>query len=88
MQILCVSQLDGIGGNTRTGLILERKDKDLTDLHQNLLKNDANRAWRRRRDLSSDNVMDLMTTSGCSRLKPALEDSTWRRRHDYNTTSS
>ncbi|GJZ39807.1 retrotransposon ORF1, partial [Tanacetum coccineum] len=81
-------QLDGIGGNTRTGLILERKDKDLTDLHQNLLKNDANRAWRRRRDLSSDNVMDLTTTSERSRLKPALEDSTWRRRHDYNTTSS
>ncbi|GJY32535.1 protein kinase-like domain, concanavalin A-like lectin/glucanase domain protein [Tanacetum coccineum] len=82
------NQLDGIGGNTRTGLILERKDKDLTDLHQNLLKNDANRAWRRRRDLSSDNVMDLTTTSERSRLKPALEDSTWRRRHDYNTTSS
>ncbi|GKC62873.1 putative ribonuclease H-like domain-containing protein [Tanacetum coccineum] len=31
--------------------------------------------------------MDLATTSGYSRLKVALEDSTWRRRHDYNTTS-
>ncbi|GJR09515.1 hypothetical protein Tco_0792167 [Tanacetum coccineum] len=31
---------------------------------------------------SSDGVMDLTTESGRSRLKPALEDSTWRRRHD------
>ncbi|GJY66037.1 hypothetical protein Tco_0468275, partial [Tanacetum coccineum] len=41
---------------------------------------------RRRQDFQSDDVMDLMTVSGRSRLKVALEDSTWRRRHDYNTT--
>ncbi|GJT84211.1 hypothetical protein Tco_1058553 [Tanacetum coccineum] len=31
---------------------------------------------RRRRDLSSDGVEDLTTTSGCNRLKSNLEDST------------
>ncbi|GJY95403.1 hypothetical protein Tco_0511764 [Tanacetum coccineum] len=43
---------------------------------------------QRHRDLSSNGVMDLMKASGRSRLKPALEDSTWRRRHDYNMTLS
>ncbi|GJR98755.1 MAK10-like protein [Tanacetum coccineum] len=41
---------------------------------------------RWRQDFQSDDVMDLTTASGCSRLKVALEDSTWRRHHDYNTT--
>ncbi|GJZ94212.1 hypothetical protein Tco_0666415 [Tanacetum coccineum] len=65
------------GGNTRDlGSFGEETDKT-TDLHQNLLKNDANRAWRYRRDLFSDNVMDLTMASRRSRLKPALDDSTW-----------
>nr|GEV94036.1 retrovirus-related Pol polyprotein from transposon TNT 1-94 [Tanacetum cinerariifolium] len=34
---------------------------------------------RRCRDFYGDNAMDLMTASGRSRLKPAQEDSTWRR---------
>nr|GEW32045.1 MAK10-like protein [Tanacetum cinerariifolium] len=34
---------------------------------------------RRRHDFQSNDVMDLMTASGHSRLKVALEDSTWRR---------
>nr|GEZ18972.1 hypothetical protein [Tanacetum cinerariifolium] len=41
---------------------------------------------RRRQDFQSDSVMDLATASEQIRLKMALEDSTWRRRHDYNTT--
>ncbi|GKE16097.1 hypothetical protein Tco_1423674, partial [Tanacetum coccineum] len=40
---------------------------------------------RRRQDFYNDDVMDLVTVSGRSRLKVALEDSTWRRRHDFNT---
>ncbi|GJS43556.1 replication protein A 70 kDa DNA-binding subunit B [Tanacetum coccineum] len=32
---------------------------------------------RRRRDLTSDGVVDLMTASGRNRLKPNLEDLTW-----------
>nr|GEU43553.1 hypothetical protein [Tanacetum cinerariifolium] len=41
---------------------------------------------RWRQDFQSDGIMDLARTSRRSRLKVALEDSTWRRRHDYNTT--
>ncbi|GJS03019.1 zinc finger, CCHC-type containing protein [Tanacetum coccineum] len=37
-------------------------------------------------DFQSDDVIDLTMVSGRSRLKVALEDSTWRRRHEYNTT--
>ncbi|GJT71277.1 hypothetical protein Tco_1030563 [Tanacetum coccineum] len=36
---------------------------------------------RRRQDFQIDGVMDLTTASGCSRLKVALEDSTWRRHY-------
>ncbi|GKA75081.1 hypothetical protein Tco_0781459 [Tanacetum coccineum] len=43
---------------------------------------------RRRQDFYGYDVIDLTTASRRSRLKPALEDSTWRRRHDYNTTPS
>ncbi|GJS23747.1 hypothetical protein Tco_0452379 [Tanacetum coccineum] len=43
---------------------------------------------RRRQDFHGDDFMDLTTASGRSRPKPALEDSTWRRRHDYNMTPS
>nr|GEV89231.1 hypothetical protein [Tanacetum cinerariifolium] len=39
---------------------------------------------RRRRGLSSDDVMDVTAASGRSRLKPALVDSTWRR-HDLES---
>ncbi|GKA84436.1 hypothetical protein Tco_0806031 [Tanacetum coccineum] len=35
---------------------------------------------RRRQDFQSDSVMDLMMASRRSRLKVALEDSTWQRR--------
>nr|GEW98435.1 hypothetical protein [Tanacetum cinerariifolium] len=41
---------------------------------------------RRRLDFQNDNVMDLATASRRSRYKVAIEDSTWRRRYDYNTT--
>ncbi|GJX35502.1 protein kinase-like domain, concanavalin A-like lectin/glucanase domain protein [Tanacetum coccineum] len=41
---------------------------------------------RHRRDLSSDGIENLTTASGRSRLKPALEDSTWRR--NANPSSS
>nr|GFB45749.1 hypothetical protein [Tanacetum cinerariifolium] len=41
---------------------------------------------RRRQDFHGDGVMVLMMVSGRSRLKAALEDFTWRRRHDYNMT--
>ncbi|GKE77366.1 hypothetical protein Tco_1543486, partial [Tanacetum coccineum] len=37
---------------------------------------------RRRQDFHGDSVMNLMMASGRSRLKTALEDSTWRWRHD------
>ncbi|GJV87843.1 hypothetical protein Tco_1531781 [Tanacetum coccineum] len=37
---------------------------------------------RRCQDFQGDGVTDLTMTSGRSRLKEALEDSTWRRRHD------
>ncbi|GJV50088.1 reverse transcriptase domain-containing protein [Tanacetum coccineum] len=43
---------------------------------------------RRRQDFYGDGVMDLTMASGRSRLKTTLEDSTWRRHHDYNTTPS
>ncbi|GJY13147.1 hypothetical protein Tco_0382456 [Tanacetum coccineum] len=42
---------------------------------------------RRRQDFQSDGVPDLAMALGRSQLKVALEDSTWRWRHDYNTTS-
>ncbi|GJY02241.1 hypothetical protein Tco_0360393 [Tanacetum coccineum] len=32
---------------------------------------------RRRQDFQGDDVIDLTTSSGCSRLKTALEDSIW-----------
>ncbi|GJS81337.1 hypothetical protein Tco_0747878 [Tanacetum coccineum] len=72
------------GGNTHDlGSFGEETDKT-TYLHQNLLKNDAYRPWRRhtsikrhRRDLSSDGVEDLTTASGRNQLKSDLEDSTW-----------
>nr|GEX62891.1 hypothetical protein [Tanacetum cinerariifolium] len=38
---------------------------------------------RRRQDFHGDSVMDLTMASGRSRLTAALEDSTWRRHHDY-----
>ncbi|GJX34352.1 hypothetical protein Tco_0245909 [Tanacetum coccineum] len=36
---------------------------------------------RRRRDLSGDGVRNLVTASGCGRLKEDLESSTWRRQN-------
>ncbi|GJX30735.1 zinc knuckle CX2CX4HX4C containing protein [Tanacetum coccineum] len=89
----CVNQIEvedvfrtwmTFGGNTHDlGLFGEETDKT-TDLHQNLLKNDANRPWRRvaskkrrHRDLSSDGVKDLTTASRRNRLKSDLEDPTW-----------
>ncbi|GJZ60057.1 hypothetical protein Tco_0615873 [Tanacetum coccineum] len=41
---------------------------------------------RRRRDLSSDGVMNLTKASGRNRLNADLEDSTWRRCRDHNLT--
>ncbi|GJY97221.1 hypothetical protein Tco_0514131 [Tanacetum coccineum] len=41
---------------------------------------------RRRQDFHGDGVMDLTMALGRSRLKTALENSIWRRRHAYNTT--
>ncbi|GJX69773.1 hypothetical protein Tco_0305500 [Tanacetum coccineum] len=38
------------------------------------------------RDLSSDGVKNLATTSRRGRLKEDLESSTWRRRQDYKAT--
>nr|GEW71824.1 hypothetical protein [Tanacetum cinerariifolium] len=46
------------------------------------------RIKRRRRDLSSDDVRNLATTSGRGRLKEDLESSTWRRHQDDKATSS
>nr|GFA08915.1 hypothetical protein [Tanacetum cinerariifolium] len=43
---------------------------------------------RRRHDFKSDSVRDLTMASERIRLKVALEDSTWQRRHDYNTPLS
>ncbi|GJX48248.1 retrovirus-related pol polyprotein from transposon TNT 1-94 [Tanacetum coccineum] len=43
---------------------------------------------RRRCDPSGDGVRDLVTASGRGRLNEDLESSTWRRRQDYNATSS
>ncbi|GKC11461.1 hypothetical protein Tco_1008243 [Tanacetum coccineum] len=43
---------------------------------------------RRRQDFQSDGVKDLMMASEHIRVKVALKDSTWRRRHDYNMTLS
>ncbi|GKD20504.1 hypothetical protein Tco_1222207 [Tanacetum coccineum] len=43
---------------------------------------------RRRRDLSSDGVRNLVTASGRGRLKEDLESSTWRRRQDCKATPS
>ncbi|GKA86831.1 hypothetical protein Tco_0808542 [Tanacetum coccineum] len=43
---------------------------------------------RRRRDLSSNGVKYLVTTSGRGRLKDDLESSTWRRRQDLKATPS
>nr|GEX18267.1 retrovirus-related Pol polyprotein from transposon TNT 1-94 [Tanacetum cinerariifolium] len=44
------------------------------------------RIKRRRRDLSSDIVRNLATTSGRGQLKEDLESSTWRWRQDYKAT--
>nr|GEV21070.1 hypothetical protein [Tanacetum cinerariifolium] len=41
-----------------------------------------------RRDLSSDGVKNMETTSGCGRLKEDLESSTWRWRQDYKVMPS
>ncbi|GKE11516.1 hypothetical protein Tco_1415067 [Tanacetum coccineum] len=38
---------------------------------------------RRRRDLSSDGVRNLVTASGRGRLKEDLQSSTWRRHQDF-----
>ncbi|GJW56349.1 hypothetical protein Tco_0103080 [Tanacetum coccineum] len=43
---------------------------------------------RRRRNLSSDSVRDLVMASGRGRLKEDLESSTLRRRQDFNATPS
>ncbi|GJU15753.1 uncharacterized mitochondrial protein-like protein [Tanacetum coccineum] len=43
---------------------------------------------RRRRDLSSDGVRNLATTSRRGRLKEDLESSTWRRRQDFKARPS
>ncbi|GJR26822.1 retrovirus-related pol polyprotein from transposon TNT 1-94 [Tanacetum coccineum] len=91
MEFVCTKEDDGdvfstwmaFGGNTRDlGSFGEETDKT-TDLHQNLLKNDAYRQWRRhtsinrhRRDLSSDGVEDLTMASRRNQLKSDLEDST------------
>ncbi|GJY13361.1 MAK10-like protein, partial [Tanacetum coccineum] len=89
-QILSVGVFDEIfstwmafGGNTcDLGSFGEETDKT-TDLHQNLMKNDAyNRGdgvatiKQHRRDLSSDGVEDLTTASGHNKLKLDLEDLT------------
>nr|GEV77058.1 hypothetical protein [Tanacetum cinerariifolium] len=46
------------------------------------------RRCRRRRDLFSDGVKNLATTSGRGRLKEDLESYTWRRRQDHKATPS
>nr|GEU49112.1 hypothetical protein [Tanacetum cinerariifolium] len=43
---------------------------------------------QRRRDLSSDDVRNMVTTLERGRLKEDLESSTWRRRHDGIATPS
>nr|GEW88549.1 hypothetical protein [Tanacetum cinerariifolium] len=43
---------------------------------------------RRLRDLSSDGIKNLATTSGRGRLKEDLESYTWRRCQDYKATPS
>ncbi|GJZ22552.1 copia protein [Tanacetum coccineum] len=70
------------GGNTRDlGSFVEETDK-ITDLHQiheevlfTELGDGVASIKRRRRDISSDGVKDLATTSYCSQPKETLEDS-------------
>ncbi|GJS85557.1 hypothetical protein Tco_0752098 [Tanacetum coccineum] len=65
-------------------------------IHHPMLTLNASKVWRRRRrlqatgrqDFYGDGIINLKMASGRSRLKTALEDSTWRRRHDYNMTSN
>ncbi|GKB39904.1 hypothetical protein Tco_0884846 [Tanacetum coccineum] len=72
------------GGNTRDLSSFGEETDKTTDLHKNLLKNDAYSRGdsvasikRRRHDLSSDNVEDLKTGPGHNKLKSNLEDLTW-----------
>ncbi|GJX44854.1 hypothetical protein Tco_0261530, partial [Tanacetum coccineum] len=71
------------GGNTRDlGSFGEEADNitDLHQIHEELLFTECGDGItcikRRRRDLSSDDVRDLVTTSGRGRLKEDLESST------------
>ncbi|GKA64420.1 ALP1-like protein isoform X1 [Tanacetum coccineum] len=75
--------LDAFGGNTRDlGSFGEETDKitDLHQIHKEVLFTERGDGVagikRRRRDLSSDGVRDLATTSGRGRLKEDLESST------------
>ncbi|GJW89427.1 hypothetical protein Tco_0164767 [Tanacetum coccineum] len=70
------------GGNTRDlGSFREETDKimDLNQIHEVLFTEHGDGVAgikRRRCDLSSDGVRDLVTTSGRGRLKEDLESST------------
>nr|GEZ84113.1 hypothetical protein [Tanacetum cinerariifolium] len=81
------------GGNIRNlGSFREEIDEiiDLHQIHEEILflehGNGVAGIKRRRRDPSSDDVRDLVTTLRRGRLKEDLESSTWRRHHDYNAT--
>ncbi|GKE25774.1 hypothetical protein Tco_1441158 [Tanacetum coccineum] len=70
-------------GNTRDlGLFGEETDKitDLHQIHEEVLFTDRGKGVtginRRRRDLSSDGVRDLVTSSSRGRLKKDIESST------------
>ncbi|GJS02525.1 hypothetical protein Tco_0319033 [Tanacetum coccineum] len=78
------------GGNTRDlGSFGEETDKPMTLHHLSLRIVFIERGdgvvdfKQRRQDFQGDGVIDLTTASERSRLNTALEDSTWRRRHDY-----
>ncbi|GJW36872.1 hypothetical protein Tco_0059792 [Tanacetum coccineum] len=66
------------------------KITDLHQIHEEVLFTERGDGVagikRHRRDLSSDEVRDLVTASGRGRLKEDLESSTSRRRQDYNAT--
>ncbi|GJT97056.1 hypothetical protein Tco_1092574 [Tanacetum coccineum] len=71
------------GGNTRDlGSFEEETDKitDLHQIHEEVMHTERRDGVaglkRRRRDLSSDGVRDLVTASRCGRLKEDQESST------------
>nr|GFC01865.1 hypothetical protein [Tanacetum cinerariifolium] len=77
------SNLIAFGGNTRDLDSFREETDKITDLHQiheevlfTKRGDGVTGIKRRRRDLSSDGVRDLATSSGRGRLKEDLESST------------